>query len=422
MLCAALSLSVLGTAGTAGGTNTLYRIPVADSSNPPMVATNLSAAALSDGAVCLDGTPAFYYFRPGSGTGSNKWYLHHKGGGWCESLDDCLSRSLGSGGSSKGYPPTQVITDGPTTMPGPYSRNQTDNPMMHNWNTVWMPYCDGASFSGSNATATVHKGAPLHFRGFRILRAIIASLLAGEQAGPAQAKLSDATDVVVSGESAGGLAAILHLDTWCDAVHAASPQAKCVGLPDSGFFMDYQDPTVPPQPPAPPPGGRLQTTVPGDYRAGLIWVHEAQNATAGLNAACVAAHPTAPWMCMFSEHSIPVTRTPMFAMQSTYDAWQVAHVLKNAPGEHFAPPATVQVFGNNLTATLTSTMLETHPENGVFLDSCLHHCAEWNLIRIDGDLISGAFQKWYDGIGVRGSKKAWIQGQPYPCVSCCKNA
>jgi hypothetical protein len=118
MMCAALSLSVLGTAGTAGGTNALYRIPIADSSNPPMVATNLSAAALSDGAVCLDGTPAFYYFRPGSGTGSNKWYLHHKGGGWCESLDDCLSRSLGSGGSSKGYPPTQVITDGPTTMPG----------------------------------------------------------------------------------------------------------------------------------------------------------------------------------------------------------------------------------------------------------------------------------------------------------------
>ena len=27
---------------------------------------------------------------------------------------------------------------------------------------------------------------------------------------------------------------------WCDAV----PKAKCAGLPDSGFFPDYQDPTV----------------------------------------------------------------------------------------------------------------------------------------------------------------------------------
>jgi hypothetical protein len=290
--------------------------------------------------------------------------------------------------------------------------------MMYNWNTVWMPYCDGASFSGNNATVTEYKGKQLHFRGYHILKAIIASLLAGEMEGPAQVKLSDATDVVVSGESAGALAATLHLDTWCDTIHASNPKTKCVGLPDSGFFMDYQDPTVPPQPPA----GHLQTTIPGDYRAGMKWVHNAQNTTAGLNAACVAAHPTMTWMCMFSEHSIPHTRAPMFAMQSTYDAWQIAHVLKNAPGSKFAPPAMVQAFGNNLTAKITANLLEPNPENGMFLDSCKHHCAEWNMIRIEGDLISTAFQTWYDGIGMNGSKKTWVQGKSYPCDECCKMA
>ena len=54
-------------------------------------------------AVCLDGSPGTYYFRPGSGSGATKWYIHHQGGGWCESLDDCLDRSHGSLGSSKGY-------------------------------------------------------------------------------------------------------------------------------------------------------------------------------------------------------------------------------------------------------------------------------------------------------------------------------
>lgn len=34
-----------------------------------------------------------YYHLPGTGSGANKWYVHHQGGGWCESLDDCLSRS-----------------------------------------------------------------------------------------------------------------------------------------------------------------------------------------------------------------------------------------------------------------------------------------------------------------------------------------
>jgi hypothetical protein len=291
---------------------------------------------------------------------------------------------------------------------------------MHNWNRVWMPYCDGASFSGNNATVTEYKGKPLHFRGYHILKATIASLLAGEMQGPAQAKLSDATDVVVSGESAGALAATLHLDTWCDAVIAANPKAKCVGLPDSGFFMDYQDPTVPPQPLSSGRGG-LQTTIPGNYRAAMKWVHEIQNTTAGLNPACVAAHPDTPYVCMFSEHSLPVTRAPVFSMQSTYDAWQIAHVLKAEPRQ-FAPPAMVQAFGNNLTAKITANLLEPNPENGMFLDSCRHHCAEWNTIRIEGDVVSTAIQKWYDGIGVAGSKKTWIQGKPYPCDECCNMA
>ena len=53
----------------------------------------LSRAAKENGAVCLDGSPGMVYVRKGSGDGANKWYIHHQGGGWCESLDDCLDRS-----------------------------------------------------------------------------------------------------------------------------------------------------------------------------------------------------------------------------------------------------------------------------------------------------------------------------------------
>ena len=33
----------------------------------------LEQAARDDGALCIDGTPGGYYYRPGSGSGANKW-------------------------------------------------------------------------------------------------------------------------------------------------------------------------------------------------------------------------------------------------------------------------------------------------------------------------------------------------------------
>ena len=29
--------------------------------------------------VCLEGTPALYYHRKGTGSGANKWFLHQQG-------------------------------------------------------------------------------------------------------------------------------------------------------------------------------------------------------------------------------------------------------------------------------------------------------------------------------------------------------
>merc|ERR1719174_2686005 len=104
--------------------------------------------------------------------------------------------------------------------------------MMYNWNMVHMNYCDGGSFSGNNETTALVDGKPLYFRGKRIREAVFASLLSSKG-------LANASDVVISGCSAGGLATFLHTDQWCDAIAAAAPGAMCVGLPDSGFFLDY---------------------------------------------------------------------------------------------------------------------------------------------------------------------------------------
>ena len=50
--------------------------------------------------------------------------IHHQGGGWCESLDDCLGRSNSTLGSSKGYPTTAALGG------GYFSTDPAVNPLM----------------------------------------------------------------------------------------------------------------------------------------------------------------------------------------------------------------------------------------------------------------------------------------------------
>ena len=199
----------------------------AHSDNSTGVQVLLKEYVASTGARCLDGTPGAYYIRKGVGSGANKWYIHHQGGGWCESWDDCYARSNSSLGSSAGYASSTALKG------GYFDPSPQVNPMMYNWNTVFMPYCDGGSFSGNNETITTYKGKPLYYVGKRVREAVYDSLLQHQN-------LRAATDVVISGCSAGGLATFLHTDQWCDSLKRdATQRVKCVGLPDSGASLAH---------------------------------------------------------------------------------------------------------------------------------------------------------------------------------------
>ena len=70
--------------------------------------------------------------------------------GWCagfteqvaEGMDTCYERSKKETGSSTSYPP--YLVDTRTNL----SPVQSENPLMYNWNAVYVPYCDGGSQSG----------------------------------------------------------------------------------------------------------------------------------------------------------------------------------------------------------------------------------------------------------------------------------
>jgi len=345
----------------------------------------LKDAVTETNARCLDGTPALYYHRKGTGSGANKWFLHQQGGGWCYDLNSCVGRSHGSLGSTAKDKPTSSLNSGYTSL------DPKTNPLMYNWNSVEIRYCDGASVSGDKETPTNVSGTMLHFRGRAILDAEIKSLLQDRG-------MDKASDVVVSGCSAGGLATFLHCDHWAAAIaNATNGAAKVACMPDSGFFLDEQ-------------------RKPG-YHANMKNVYTFQESSAaGLNAACVEAHKATgdTYKCIFAQWSSAHIKTPTFPLQSQYDSWQTGNVM----GGGDAP--TQNAFGANLTALVKSQLLN-QPQHGIFLDSCHHHCGNWDGSEIDGMLSGAALQAWYTkGSPALDNKGFFNQNKPFPCDACCK--
>jgi hypothetical protein len=209
---------------------------------PPPYLSNMSmdryTLSAANNEVCLDGTPGVFYMRNGTGSGRHKYYIHYQGGGWCESPSDCAGRSRTHLGSSRGYEAghlTGRIQNHGRGCPsgGYFSTLEGTNPLMWNWNVVYLFYCGGGSWTGSRSSP--YRGdshTPLHFHGKQIRSGVQSMLM--QRLG-----LDRATDVVVSGASAGALAVYLTVDLWCDAVRATSPGATCVaGLrrPGQGCF------------------------------------------------------------------------------------------------------------------------------------------------------------------------------------------
>jgi len=341
------------------------------------------AAEGAGGAKCLDGTPALYYHRKGTGSGANKWFLHQQGGGWCYDLASCVSRSKGSLGSTRFDKPTSSLNV------GYFDLRPENNPLMYNWNAVELRYCDGASLSGDKATPTHVSNNTLHFRGRAILDAEIKSILNDRG-------MSKATDVVVSGCSAGGLATFLHCDHWADAIAAATKgAAKVACMPDSGFFLDEDR--------SPQFGSKMRN------------VHKFQESSAeGLNKACIAAHAGEEEKCIFAQWTSEHIKTPTFPLQSVYDSWQTGNVMGRSDD------ATQNEFGKNVTGLVESLFLK-QPQHGIFLDSCHHHCGAWNGPVIDGFNSSFALQEWYNkGSQGLSNKGLFNQNKAYPCIACCE--
>jgi len=319
--------------------------------------------------------------------------LVFQGGGWCYKEEDCLERTQSYLGSSNLMGKS---ADWAQTILG---EDPVDNPDFYSWNHVIFAYCDGASFTGCADQPTIVNGKKLYFRGFYNLKAIIQDLLDNRG-------LNKATQVILAGESAGGLSTFIHADQIAEMLPSSVKRYKAA--PVSGLFLK-------------------QNNVNGEpvYENELRYVFAMHNSSAGVDPHCLLAKsPMYMYLCMFGSETIRSTETPMFVFNSIYDAWSLRCIMTAEPvdpssssnGNCTAAPGWAPCI-NSLSCTqeqwdeintkwgddyrnmLEKTEAFHNRGNGIFAYSCYYHDAEitghWNKIAVDGVTMREAMTKWY---------------------------
>ncbi|KAF6135147.1 hypothetical protein GIB67_035218 [Kingdonia uniflora] len=364
--------------------------------NPLMVGLTLIQGADAKGAVCLDGTLPGYHLHRGYGTGANSWLIQLEGGGWCNTIRNCVYRKTTRRGSSN-YMEKQL----PFT--GILSNKAEENPDFFNWNRVKFRYCDGASFSGDGQDE-VNK---LYFRGQRIWSAGIEELMSKG--------LRQANQALLSGCSAGGLASILHCDEFGD-IFPGTIRVKC--LSDAGLFLDATDVS----------GGR---TLRNMY-AGVVKLQGVQK-----NLPLSCTNHMDPTSCFFPQNLIANIKTPIFILNAAYDAWQLQASLAPPSADpqgswsecklNHALCSTSQIqFLQDFRSQMLNAVKDfsMFQPNGLFINSCFAHCQTerqdtWfaddsPLIQNKGIALSVG-DWFFDRVGVKAIDCA------YPCDTTCHN-
>jgi len=254
---------------------------------PATLQLHLFPESSSSEAVCNDGSPAGLWLDLQD---LDKWIIDLGGGGWCMDDSTCKDRMKGSPNlmSSKAWPKN-------VTVGGIFDLDPTLNPGFATFSKASVGYCSSDSFSGDRAASADTFG--WHFRGKRIMAETLTYL---QQFG-----LGTASEVLLNGCSAGGVAVIANLDY----VKSKLPNLqgrKVRGHSDAGWMLDAN--------PWPPShyGGITPFLKVGSVLWGGIPDDD-----------CAKAMPTEAWKCYFGGIVTPYLQTPHFAHQDSEDSVQI---------------------------------------------------------------------------------------------------
>lgn len=292
------------------------------------------------------------------------------------------------------------------------------NPELALYSHVYIPYCDGASFTGfkSAPAITSDNTTLVFFRGREIRDAVFDVLFQHHGLGSADV-------VLLSGCSAGGLAAYLHADYVASRL---SPKTRLFVAPDSGLFLDM--PTF---------DGR------NVFQSRMQEVFKTHNSTGGLSPRCIANYTETPWQCLFAQNALlfsaKTTNRATMVVNSLQDQWVLQHGFAPDSPEWQAcvrgTPATctdkqIQQITNSVSRRVLESVEEIKNTANInirfFLHSCWDHCGvtqndyRWRHVRIGTVSASQALTDWLNGIGLQDQEIDCLLQGPQPCNPTCR--
>lgn len=174
-------------------------------------------------ALCNDGSDAAYFYRPGSE--SDKWVIWFEGGGGCHDEETCAERA-----KTQSWLMTSNKTGEYAKQGGILSSSTEENPDFAEWNHAMLNYCSSDSWAG-DAIQQV-EGNDVLFYGSHITKAMFEDLGNSEIH---DQNLADATQVLITGTSAGGGGASHNMDRIAQWL----PHADVRGVIDSSWEVEY---------------------------------------------------------------------------------------------------------------------------------------------------------------------------------------
>eukprot|EP00929_Paragymnodinium_shiwhaense_P088364 TRINITY_DN4866_c0_g1_i1.p1 TRINITY_DN4866_c0_g1~~TRINITY_DN4866_c0_g1_i1.p1 ORF type:complete len:397 (-),score=26.82 TRINITY_DN4866_c0_g1_i1:367-1557(-) len=319
---------------------------------------------------CMDGSPAGYYHFVNSS--SSSWLITLGGGGECATKTQCDRRRSFETAltSSKNW-----NRHGQGITAYFFGQEVEDNPRLRLWNRVVVPYCSQDLWSGQT-TEPSEKTWGYYFSGHFVLESVLDAL---DNVG-----LKGATDIVLSGCSAGGFGVWLHLDWLAERY----PHARVVGAPIAGYYF-FADFYTGPGASGPPSSEFLVT----DFRE-EAWPAHFSLWSSFVDQSCAAA--IKPWRCLLANYSFPYTANDVFIVQSGVDKI-VTLYHDYVPDSHWSDPVYnyFAEWGRNMSLALEPSMAPSS-RNGVFAPACFTHAFFTSTHPlIGGKSYLQVFDDWY---------------------------
>jgi len=357
------------------------------------------------GARCLDGSAAGFYLRNASAAeNASRWTFSLEGGGECIDGPSCTSRSTTDLGSSLNWNKTMYL--------GQFQSDEVShNPDFSTWSTVFIKYCSGDLHLGAQSSPgeTVEG---LQFSGHLIVEAVLDTLIASGD-------LARATEIVWSGDSAGGMGSFAHIDFVADKISGA----RVVGAPIGGFYFSNNW-TYTSQSPAP------VKYIPWTFEA-LEGYYKFWSAWVPTRCASSSEHAQAPWQCMISVASYATVKSEVFVIEAQTDevvmplhdglpaVWNEAskECLNSVHGCPREIVDYMDIWRSHMWASLQQLVISSK-RDGLFHPSCLMHCsfATTSPLIHDASYIQ-AFGDWMFG---RGSRNLWVDTCGVMCNPTCQ--